>query len=287
MAVRKQEDVMRDFISVYQKNSCLWKVKSAEYMDRNKKDEGYQLLVEVFKQINPAANIDLVKKKINSMRSCFRKEYKMVIESKKSGAGSEDIYTPSLWYFDLLMFLKDHEVPRNSIATDDPDFMTRQTGSENDADVDDIETDIPHPSTPDMPPTPSSATSISSKSSTNKPRRQKKSKVDTDSILQVVGEKLQNSRAEDEFDIVGRNVAEKLRKLDPNMRIIAEKLINDTLFEGQLGTLNRYAHIIIPQVSQHSTKQHAHQPFYNYQDVDSQVSTPLPTGQYYSQFLSE
>nr|XP_022904816.1 uncharacterized protein LOC111416925 [Onthophagus taurus]XP_022910276.1 uncharacterized protein LOC111421364 [Onthophagus taurus] len=130
MAVRKQEDVMRDFISVYQKNSCLWKVKSAEYMDRNKKDEGYQLLVEVFKQINPAANIDLVKKKINSMRSCFRKEYKKVIESKKSGAGSEDIYTPSLWYFDLLMFLKDHEVPRNSIATDDPDFMTRQTGDE-------------------------------------------------------------------------------------------------------------------------------------------------------------
>lgn len=71
--------------------------------------------------------------------------------------------------------------------------------------------------------------------------------MDGDSILQVVGEKLQQSRPEDEFDIVGKNVAQKLKKLDPNTRIFAEKIINDALFEAQLGTLNRNAYLFIPQ----------------------------------------
>jgi len=41
----------------------------------------------------------------------------------KSGAGTDDIYKPNLWYFDSLMFLKDHEMPRSSIGSDCPEFI--------------------------------------------------------------------------------------------------------------------------------------------------------------------
>ncbi|XP_015126295.1 uncharacterized protein LOC107047903 isoform X2 [Diachasma alloeum] len=46
---------------------------------------------------------------------------------------------------------------------------------------------------------------------------------------------------EDEFDAIGRNVAAKLRNMRLDQRIVAEKLLNDVLFEAQLGTLHREA----------------------------------------------
>lgn len=125
MAIRRSEDVMREFIDKYQSHPCLWKVKSSEYMDKNKKEEAFGKLVEVFKQINPDADVNLVKKKINSMRSCFRKEYKRTMDSKRSGTGTDQVYKPTLWYFDLLLFLKDQEIPRSSIGNDTADFATK------------------------------------------------------------------------------------------------------------------------------------------------------------------
>lgn len=55
-----------------------------------------------------------------------------------------------------------------------------------------------------------------------------------------------DSAQEDQHDIFAKNVGEKLRHLDPMMRILAEKLINDVLFEAHMGSLNRRAYISIP-----------------------------------------
>lgn len=72
----------------------------------------------VFK-VEPAATRDTVKKKINSIRSSYRKEKKKVDASTRSGAATEDIYEPSLWYFHLLEFLNDQETPRQSTSNFD------------------------------------------------------------------------------------------------------------------------------------------------------------------------
>lgn len=45
----------------------------------------------------------------------FRKELKKLKETIKSGSGEEEIYKPSLWYFDLLLFTKDQEEPTESL----------------------------------------------------------------------------------------------------------------------------------------------------------------------------
>lgn len=67
--------------------------------------------------MEPDAVRDSVVKKINNLRSTFRKELKKVNDSKRSGAGSDDIYVPSLWYFNNLMFLVDQETPDTSEST--------------------------------------------------------------------------------------------------------------------------------------------------------------------------
>ncbi|KAG8267286.1 hypothetical protein J6590_054683 [Homalodisca vitripennis] len=48
---------------------------------------------------------------------------------------------------------------------------------------------------------------------------------------------------EDQFDVFGKHIAQKLRVLDNEQQIIAQKLINDALFEAELGSLYRNASI--------------------------------------------
>nr|CAD7579670.1 unnamed protein product [Timema californicum] len=37
-------------------------------------------------------------------------------DSKKSGIGEDEVYTPKLWYFHLLDFLREQEIPRTSVS---------------------------------------------------------------------------------------------------------------------------------------------------------------------------
>ncbi|OCT85215.1 hypothetical protein XELAEV_18023379mg [Xenopus laevis] len=106
-------DFLREFI---QSLPCLWKIKAAEYSNRHKRTEAYETLVQLCKRINPAANVDYVKNKISNISNVFRKEFNKVQSSKKSGASADDIYTPRLWYYDLLYFTVLQEIPRSPIT---------------------------------------------------------------------------------------------------------------------------------------------------------------------------
>jgi hypothetical protein len=95
---------------------CLWKVKGKEYSERAKKNPAYEHLTAKLKEIDPNANKEKVVNKINFLRICSRKELKKVNDSKKSGAGADGTYTPSLWYFQELQFLTHKDVPREGIS---------------------------------------------------------------------------------------------------------------------------------------------------------------------------
>lgn len=75
--------------------------------------------MKLCKTIHPEANRDFVVKKIQSLRGSFRKEVKKVEDSKRSGASAEDIYVPLLWYYDLLLFTQDQEIPTKSFSNTD------------------------------------------------------------------------------------------------------------------------------------------------------------------------
>lgn len=115
-----------EFIELYRNFPCLWKVKSSEYSDREKKNQAYAVLVNKFQEVDRAATKDTVTKKINSFRSVYRKELQKVNKSERSGAGTDDIYKPSLWYFDLLSFLNDQETARTAISNIDDTNVEQQ-----------------------------------------------------------------------------------------------------------------------------------------------------------------
>lgn len=110
------KDFWVSFIDLYKGHPCLWDIKHVTYMQKDLKNAAYEVLVEKLKEKISDANVDMVKKKINNMRSSLRKEIKKVVASKEPGPGAraEEVHQPSLWYYDHLLFLRDLEMPRRS-----------------------------------------------------------------------------------------------------------------------------------------------------------------------------
>ncbi|CAI9598000.1 unnamed protein product [Staurois parvus] len=105
------------FIDTYREMPCLWKVKSKAYSNRLLCDEAMKKLIELCKTVCVNANENYVKNKIANLRTVFQKELNKMENSKKSGAGTDDVYVPWLWYFQNLMFLTDSDMPRESQCT--------------------------------------------------------------------------------------------------------------------------------------------------------------------------
>lgn len=117
MARAKQNQ--EEFIELFRDSPCLWQTTSKDYHDRSKREAAYERLVEKMKEVEPLANKESAIKKINNMRSSFRKELKKIKESMRTGSGADEVYQPKLWYFELLRFLSDQETPRPSSSNID------------------------------------------------------------------------------------------------------------------------------------------------------------------------
>lgn len=113
---RNEKDVLIDFIHTYKAHPALWKVKSKEYSNKIARNKGVVALHEILKKIEPDCTRDAVTKKINSLRASFRREFKKMEISKKSGTSTDDVYVPSLWYYEEMMFVLDQDVPRESCS---------------------------------------------------------------------------------------------------------------------------------------------------------------------------
>lgn len=74
----------------------------------------------------------------------------------------------------------------------------------------------------------------------------KKSQAQTDKadqILNIVSSKLSNP--DDEFSLIGKTIAAKLRRLPKETRIYTEKIINDILFHAELGKITEHTKITL------------------------------------------
>lgn len=90
--------------------------------------------------------------------------------------------------------------------------------------------------------TPTSST-VNQKSS-----KKKKSNVDqqVDDVLNMVGDRLRANASsnDDPCNIFGKNVAAKLRTLPKETRLYTEKLINELLFDAEMGNINKNTRIV-------------------------------------------
>lgn len=103
--------VMKKFIETYELLPQLWNATSPLYMNKYRRNEGLAKLLDIFKQLKPDATIKDVRKKVNTLRSNYRRELNKIKASKRTGSGTEDVYTPSSWVFHALSFLQDNESP--------------------------------------------------------------------------------------------------------------------------------------------------------------------------------
>jgi len=105
------------FIEAYRSLPELWDTENRHYSNRVKKAVAYDNLIEKLKVLEPDASRESVVKKINNLRSTFRKELKKVNDSKQSGTSADNLYIPSLWYYNELLFLVDQETADKSLST--------------------------------------------------------------------------------------------------------------------------------------------------------------------------
>lgn len=94
-----EKEVMEEFISCYRHFTALWNNSSMDYLSKKKKEPGYQELLKILKRVNRDASVQDVKRKINSLRCCYRREIKKI-------QLSYDSYEPRLWWFHMMDFLK-------------------------------------------------------------------------------------------------------------------------------------------------------------------------------------
>lgn len=128
----KDKEFWEDFIDIYRRYPCLWDIKNKEYSNKPAKNSAYSELIEKCKDISPDADKSFVCKRIANMRTAFRRELKKVRDSKRTGCATEEIYSPSLWYFDLLLFLSEGETGRvGTSSLEEPDERYFEEEGEN------------------------------------------------------------------------------------------------------------------------------------------------------------
>ncbi|XP_066987477.1 uncharacterized protein [Macrobrachium rosenbergii] len=211
-----EREFLIECIRLYKELPSLWKIKADDYNDHNKKWEDCIILLKKYRERYPKAGVEDVKKKFNSLRTNFRKELKKVQSSKKSGAGSEDIYEPTLWYYNEMEFLQDQETPSESISMI------------NDAEDSDLAGELNL----------LFVGRILVKQSVPMQR-----KVDEQRELASLACKRLRG-IENKYERLASAWALELQEMDSTQAAYAKKAFNDIMFEGQMGILHRDSVII-------------------------------------------
>ncbi|KAM4035727.1 uncharacterized protein ACNLHF_014830 isoform 2-T2 [Anomaloglossus baeobatrachus] len=245
------EQFVRELIELYRSLPCLWLVKSPDYCNKNKKRKAYEKLIALFRQHDPCEKVDesLVRKKIQSLRTVYKKELNKVEKSKKSGAGTDDVYVPSLWYYHLLDFIHNQELPRASVCSfgptteQDPEIRTDSPDGDHGCQALSTQTsgDIPnhHVSVEE-----SSGEEIedNAPSALPQPQRlsnqQKRKAALASEELICLANRILQSQVNAGMDCFASLTAERLQKLDATQRSHAERIILETLTQAAAGNLD-------------------------------------------------
>ncbi|KAF5275146.1 hypothetical protein FQR65_LT16769 [Abscondita terminalis] len=210
--------------------------------ERDLRNSALDKLLSKYKEIDAKATRDAVLKKINSLRTAYQKERKKVEESTRSGAGADAVYVPKLWYYQELSFINDQNVARTSVSN-----MDENEGSaDEEQQIEQHHMDIDNNWQPNEILTQANEESDHDGSeAVNSARRPKPKRKNEDNlvnkVLQSVNDHFKRPRdevrKEDRHDIYCKSIASKLRELPRQQRMLAEKLMNDVIFEAEWGNL--------------------------------------------------
>ncbi|KAH8301944.1 hypothetical protein KR044_001002 [Drosophila immigrans] len=222
-AVPKTDEWM-EFFRVYGRLPALWKVSDDVYKNKWAKKSAYARLLKTYQKIYPEANVDSMRRKMNGIRACFRRELRKVERSELAAKYKEDVYVPHLWYYKELIFLR-HDIRDISFETveDTSDMLWDKEESDSDEDEEDPMMDDKQ-----------DKKDIISRNLTPL------STVCQDPIAPTaprVEPQPMDPQARDEASIFAEGWALSYRKLDEQNRLLAKKAIEEILVLGQLNKL--------------------------------------------------
>ncbi|VEN45120.1 unnamed protein product [Callosobruchus maculatus] len=101
-------------IELYETYKCLYAIKHPDYHNKHKRSAAIKAIVEALKVGRPTATEQDVQKKFLGLRTTYAHERRKVLDSLRSGMGEDEVYRPTLWYYDKMSFLNDHLQIRSS-----------------------------------------------------------------------------------------------------------------------------------------------------------------------------
>lgn len=84
-------------VDLYIEHECLWNLTSVTYRNKNMRQAAEKEIIEKF-GMNGFGLAEL-KQKIKNLRCTYNQECLKIKKSKKSGAGTEDLYVPTIKWF--------------------------------------------------------------------------------------------------------------------------------------------------------------------------------------------
>ncbi|XP_036338297.1 uncharacterized protein LOC118748100 [Rhagoletis pomonella] len=283
---------LRAFIHTYRDLPVLWDTSLRDYTNRDKRAEAYEQLVPIYRYLKRDANVEDVKKKINTLRTNYRKELKVVESARRNGT----VHHPRCWTFHELDFLRNTEkFLAVNPSTRGDNFSAFSENSQSQASFIDspastynfrtmmgVGTVQSPPSIAEMfhksfgnsqkldpertpPPTTTSQLTVANTAPNvqttnsaeyNHARQESESPVGPakrsryspssgavaagqtpDELLSIACDYLSSTFPEEES--IARTWTHKLKRLQREQRLLAEKFINEILFEAESGTLHR------------------------------------------------
>ncbi|XP_045766348.1 uncharacterized protein LOC123868048 [Maniola jurtina] len=243
MADRKlddQKEFILECIRLYKDLPTLWNVKSKVYYDRDKKDMAYKILLRKYRQWFPKATRDDLKKKLNALRTNYRKELRKYLQSVENE--SDPVYEPTLWYYKDMSFLHDLQKPgaeTDSSMDVEQNYAVILDVDEENSTESRASTPVATEESPIREPVQYSST-VSESTRRETPITVVKKRVDKDdNVMKMSYENLSDNK--DEYFHWAMACASDLRKMERTQQVFAKKAIAEIMMEGQLGLLNRYS----------------------------------------------
>ncbi|XP_055623622.1 uncharacterized protein LOC129767036 [Toxorhynchites rutilus septentrionalis] len=229
----KKNKTLRKFIEQYELSPELWNQTNGKYKNKTARNLALDRLIPFLERINPTNNTrEHVNKRINSLRTNYRKELKKNCASKRSGKSADEIYTPSSWTFFALSFLERFEKPVEQKETEE--VIEQELEQQQDSHGEHVrQTSVNNlSSTYSILPPPLPQTYQTRKMKSQGP-------ISKQNMLLQKACSLLEASSNPEIPTIERAWGEKLLTLDSRQRAIAEKGINDILFEASMGSLHR------------------------------------------------
>ncbi|KFM73148.1 hypothetical protein X975_19875, partial [Stegodyphus mimosarum] len=243
----------------YASSEVLWNTSLAEYKDKNRRQKAYEDIINTLKF--EGLGVPELKHKINNFRSTYLQELKKIANSKRSGTSGDNIYKPSIVWFQMAdSFLRPHVAQRKSqhnlvLEANEGSYKGAATPEwEETTDCSELDTSLSY----EMPDEHETAqpSGIGTSQAKKRKRTAVPSGIDSAIIkLQKVAEAAKCAREEHMFDAFGKSVAAQLKALPKRdaleLQIEIQTLISKKLIEKEERELSVVT--ISPQLNENGT----------------------------------